>query len=143
MVAPGVPSVILVPAKLRSISVVRTAIRHALDRSGWDHESASQVVLAVSEATANAVEHGSRPGELVEVVYAIDRDAASIRILDEGHGPVWIPPREHRLPAHHSDRGRGLYLIHELADRLEIVTNGPGTELRLHFTPSPAENLSA
>ncbi len=134
MVAPGVPSVILVPATLPSISVVRTAIRHALDRCGWDDEAAGQVVLAVSEAAANAIEHGSRPGELVEVVYQIDSEHASIRILDEGHGPVWTPPGVHRLPAHHSDRGRGLYLIEHLTDRFRIITDGPGTEIILDFT---------
>lgn len=136
MVAPGVPSVILVPATLPSISVVRTAIRHALDRCGWNDETASQVVLAVSEATANAIEHGSRPGELVEVVYQIDSEHASIHVLDEGDGPAWVPPAVHRLPAHHSDRGRGLYLIQHLTDRFTIVTDGPGTELIMEFTPT-------
>lgn len=135
MVAPGVPSVVLVPATLRSISVVRTAIRQALARNGWDEESIEHVVLAVSEAAANAIEHGSRPNELIEVVYQIDPERASIRILDEGRDRLWTPPTDHTLPAHHSDRGRGLYLIDHFADRFEIITDGPGTELRLVFTP--------
>ncbi len=138
MVAPGVPSVILVPAELPSISVVRTAIRHALDRSGWDDESAGQVVLAVSEATANAIEHGSRPGELVEVIYHVDPDKARVHILDEGRDPTWTPPETPSLPAHHSHRGRGLYLIHHMADRFEIITDGPGTEFILLFSPIDA-----
>lgn len=138
MVAPRVPSVILVPAALPSLSVVRTAIRHALDRCGWDPDAVSQVVLAVSEATANAVEHGSRPDELIEVVYQIDGNQACIRILDEGFGAPWQPPSQFTLPAHHSDRGRGLYLINHIADRCQVVTDGPGTELRLVFTPETA-----
>ncbi len=127
------PAVILVPANLESLAVVRAAIARALEQHGWADDCASRVVLATSEATANAVEHGSVPGELVEVVYRVDEERASVRVLDSGHGHGWEPPDAHTLPEDHRDRGRGLVMMERLADCMEVVTDGPGTELRLDF----------
>jgi len=133
IVPPIAPSVILVPAVLESLAVVRAAITRALQQRGWEHDPASRVVLAASEATANAVEHGSAPGEFVEVVYRVDGEHATVRVLDCGHGDGWQPPAAPQLPHDASDRGRGLVMMQQLADHMEVVTDGPGTELRLDF----------
>lgn len=127
------PAVILLPASPAALAVVRAAISHALEQRGWEGDHANRVVLATSEATANAVEHGSAPGELVEVVYRVDHARASVRVLDTGSCDEWAPPSRHALPSDDSDRGRGLVMMERLADRMEVVTDGPGTELRLDF----------
>lgn len=125
---------VLIPADLASIAVVRAAIKQALEGTGWDGDAAQRVVLATSEATANAVEHGSRAGDLVEVVYQVSEDDAKVRILDSGGESPWKHRGAPLPPDTGAARGRGLTLIYALAHRVEVVPAGRGTELRLDFS---------
>lgn len=127
------PSMVLIPADLLSIAVVRAAICEALKEHGWNEDNCRRVVLAVSEAVANAVEHGSQNGELVEIVYQVGDEDAKIRILDSGGQVRWVPPAEPRPPAPSSARGRGLAMIAGLAQKVEFRRAGRGTEVRLDF----------
>ncbi len=127
------PSMVLIPADMASIPVVRVAVQEALRERGWSDDSLRRITLVTNEAVANAVEHGSLPGELVEVVYLVDIDEATIRILDSGAGKRWRPPVAPSEPPAHATRGRGLSIIAALADKVEFRSTGSGTELRLDF----------
>lgn len=127
------PSMVLIPADLVSIAVVRAAICEALNDHGWDQDDCRRVVLAASEAVANAVEHGSQGGELVEIVYQVGDMDAQLRILDSGGPEEWTPPAEPPVPSPDAPRGRGLALIRALAQKVEFRSAGRGTELRLDF----------
>ena len=127
------PSMVLIPADLASLAVVRAALQEALWEHAWCEEEVQRVVLAASEATANAVEHGSQPGELVEVVFQVGDDEATVRVLDSGGDGPWEPCVPD-LPDLSAPRGRGLTLIHALAQKVEFRPAGQGTELRLDFT---------
>lgn len=127
------PSMVLIPADLASIAVVRAALQETLKERGWDADAAQGVVLATSEAVANAVEHGSLPGELVEIVHQIGPTEATIRILDSGGTSTWDRTVPAEPPSTSSARGRGLAIIRALAHHVEIHHAGRGTELRLDF----------
>ena len=127
------PSMVLIPADLASIAVVRAALQATLRERGWDGDAAQGVVLATSEAVANAVEHGSLPGELVEIVHQVGPTEATIRVLDSGGGSSWDRRVTSEPPASNAPRGRGLAIIRALADQVEIRRAGRGTELRLDF----------
>lgn len=117
-----------------SLEPGRSLVRRALRREGWEAESVERVVLAVSEALTNAVEHGSSPGAavVVEVVAAAGR--ASVRVIDAGR-PGSAPPAALRTPpSPSSEHGRGLIIMRALSDRLEIRRSGRGTDVRLAFT---------
>lgn len=128
------PSMVLIPADLASLAVVRAALQEALWDHAWGDDEIQRVVLAASEAAANAVEHGSQPGELVEVVFQVGDAEATVRVLDSGGASHWEPSDEPTLPEPTSPRGRGLTLIHALAQKVEFRPAGRGTELRLDFT---------
>lgn len=128
------PSMVLIPADLVSIAVVRAAICQALRDHGWGDEACHRVMLAASEAVANAVEHGSHEGELVEVVYQVGDEDAQLRILDSGGNAGWTPPATPQAPPSSATRGRGLSIINALAQKMEFRSAGRGTELRLDFT---------
>ena len=127
------PSMVLIPADLSSLAVVRAAIKEALDAAGWDVDAAARVVLATSEATANAVEHGSLPGELVEIVSQVTEEEAMVRVLDSGGSYPWDRRVDTESPDASAPRGRGLVLINALAQGVEARPAGRGTELRLDF----------
>ena len=128
------PSMVLIPADLVSIAVVRAAIREALQDVGWHEDACRRMVLAATKAVANAVEHGSRDGELVEIVYQVGDEDAQVRVLDSGGVTRWTPPAEPPTPPCTATRGRGLSIIRALAQKMEFHPAGHGTELRLDFS---------
>ena len=105
----------------QALASVRGELRTWLRTLGATDAEASDVLVAAGEACENAIEHsGSR-------TFAIQArrqdDGAEIVVRDHGR---WSdePPAE--------DRGRGLALIEALVDRVEIVSDKDGTEVRMH-----------
>ena len=84
---------------------------------------AEDVVLASSEACANAVEHAEDPTQAVFDLRAEKiGDEIVVSVRDYGR---WREPRER------SDRGFGLKLIAGMVDAVEITRHAGGTEVQL------------
>ena len=122
------------PAARESLEPGRALVRRALRSEGWEAEQAERVVLAVSEALTNAVEHGSSPGAAVVVEVAVTSARAGVRIVDAGRPGSAPPAALGAPPPSSSEHGRGLLIMRALADRLEIRRAGRGTDVRLAFT---------
>jgi len=91
------------------------------------------VMVAVGEACANAVEHayrGQEPG-LMHVAAGVDVDGIlTVTVRDEG---AWRPPD--RDPG---DRGRGLLIMRQMVDRVELAENdGTTVTLSIRLRRSP------
>ena len=89
------------------------------------------LLLALGEATGNAVEHAYRnadvPGRVgVEVLLEHAGDVV-VSVTDTG---IWRPP-----PADPGFRGRGLQIIFEIARDVDLAPGPNGTTLRFVFTP--------
>lgn len=97
-----------------------------------DSTKASDVVLAVNEALANAAEFAyvdaPAPGVMhLRAEYNGDDGVLTVTVTDEG---VWrIAETDHKNPA----RGRGIPLMRALTDRAVIESNHTGTEVRLQW----------
>ncbi len=97
-----------------------------------DSTKASDVVLAVNEALANAAEFAyvdaPAPGVMhLRAEYNGDDAVLTVTVTDEG---VWrIAETDHKNPA----RGRGIPLMRALTDRAVIESNHAGTEVRLQW----------
>ncbi len=125
-----------VPAELTSLTPVRSALGQALARRGWSGESAMSVLLAAHEAVANAVEHGSEDGAEVEVRFTVTYGRAAVWVIDGGR-PGARPPLDAPLPpSPASSRGRGLMIMHALADHLESWPAGGGAAVLMEFRRS-------
>jgi anti-sigma regulatory factor (Ser/Thr protein kinase) len=131
------------PADLGSLADGRDAVRRALRRQRCDGEGAELVVLAVCEALTNAIEHGSVPGEPIEIEIAAAADHAEIRVTDRGRPGAACPLGVPAPPPPGAERGRGLIIMSALADALEIRRAGRGTELRLRFAAAAASEASS
>jgi anti-sigma regulatory factor (Ser/Thr protein kinase) len=86
---------------------VRRTLRTLSGRADVDHD----LELAVTEVVANAREHGRPP---VEVRIAVVGGEVEVAVHDGGPGPV--DRRAPSPPPAGSDRGRGRWLAHHLAD---------------------------
>jgi anti-sigma regulatory factor (Ser/Thr protein kinase) len=97
-----------------------------------DPTKASDVVLAVNEALANAAEfayvNAQAPGVMhVRADYDGDTAVLTVTVTDEG---VWrIDETGQKNPA----RGRGIPLMRALTDHAVIDSNHAGTEVRLQW----------
>jgi len=96
-------------------------LRTWLTRMRAGDEDIMAIELAVMEAVENAIEHGygDAPG-VVRVDAHLDRRGRVSFVISDGGR--WRSP-----PAHPQHRGRGLALIHELVDEVEIERHGSGT----------------
>ncbi|MET1231692.1 MAG: SpoIIE family protein phosphatase [Candidatus Limnocylindrales bacterium] len=85
---------------------------------------------AVSEATMNAIEYGSRNDPAIPVEIDVNVSAADliVRITDQGlSGEIREteePSIEAKLAGEQKPRGWGLFLIKHMVDAMEVVTDG-------------------
>ena len=90
----------------------------------------ADVLLALDEAVSNAIRHGSRGGEPVQV--SVERDGEWVEMTVRDAGPT---PRLPRLPAEAppvlQTGGRGLWLILQLVDEVRLQRVGGGTRLTM------------
>jgi anti-sigma regulatory factor (Ser/Thr protein kinase) len=139
----GVHSALQVPADLQVVAFVRCAFACVLAREGWPAEGAGRVLLASTEALANAIEHGSPEGGRVAVQLSVTEERTGLSVVDEGRPGVPVPVYPATPPPVSNPRGRGLIIIRGLADDFELVPEGDGTRLEVGFLRSAAEAAEA
>lgn len=121
------------PAAHRGVRVARHVVRHFARMEGVKDEEIEHLVLIVSELLANAVDHsGHGPameeGELVgdprmKLRLVVGAREWRLAVSDEGGGD---PERVRRalqsakLPDLEDERGRGLYLMRQMVDSMEV-----------------------
>ncbi|WP_405743415.1 ATP-binding protein [Streptomyces sp. NBC_01525] len=112
-----------------SVPLARRLLLGAMETAGVDPDICYDLSVALSEACANAVEHGGdEDGSDYRVTAYIDGDTCHIEVSDSGPGFVRAPrPADPALltpppaPADAED-GRGLFLIEALTDHVRYAT---------------------
>jgi serine/threonine-protein kinase RsbW len=106
------------------VGALRRRLAPWLDRHGVDRETSQSVLLAVSEAVANALEHGyGFDGLGVTTVDALLVDGhLRVTVRDEGR---WKEPRAD------TDRGRGTPIMHTLMDEVTVEPGPTGTTVTM------------
>jgi serine/threonine-protein kinase RsbW len=125
--------VLTLPAEVRWLAAVRRVIEAVAQLAGLGERGVYEVVLAVHEACANAIEHGyvGKSGQSLVVTCRSSGQGLEVRILDQGQpfdiaGAPDLPPDELR------EGGRGVFLIRRLMDEVESRRSPDGTnELRM------------
>jgi anti-sigma regulatory factor (Ser/Thr protein kinase) len=115
---------ITVSAQWSELAEVRDQLRRWLIDHGIVDDLVDDLVLAVGEATTNAMEHGVglRPEARVTVRGRLDGANLVIEVHDPGQW-VTAPSGE--------DRGYGLKIMSSVVDDVEIETGDRGTTVRL------------
>jgi len=96
------------------------ALINALIRSGIKFEiAAEELYLTIDEAVTNAMEHGNKliESNSIEVVIEVNAERLTVTVCDEGGGfdyAAWQPATDILR-----ERGRGILIMREFADRLE------------------------
>ncbi|MEU1263781.1 ATP-binding protein [Streptomyces cellulosae] len=114
-----------------SVPLARRLLLGTMETAGVDPEISYDLSVALSEACANAVEHGGgatrdHTSEAFRVTAYLDGEKCRIEVADAGPGfpASGTRPRPQPVPAE-AEHGRGLRLIEQLADHVHIG-NKPG-----------------
>jgi serine/threonine-protein kinase RsbW len=126
------------PTDAQSVPLVRGLLRQALQYLGVTEEGIQEIVLALTEACANVVQHAA-DAEEYQVDVDIDDEVCRISVVDDGGGfdPAMTAMAQDDPPP---DAGRGLLLMKALVDRLDFVQDEDGRhrvtlEKRLDASP--------
>ena len=106
------------PRDARSLPLMRGLLRQALEHLDVATPTIEEVVLALTEACANVVQHAGEHDEY-QVDVAITDDNCLISVLDEGQGFDF--ERARAPEGSPLEAGRGLVLMKALVDDLQFV----------------------
>lgn len=116
------------PRDAQGIPMVRRVLGDTLRCIGVTEDCVSDVLLATSEACANAVRHGG-PAKRYEVTAAIGHGRCELRVVDKGLGLGAIPKQ---YPTGDAEHGRGIMIMQSVVDELSFdITPGSGTTVLL------------
>jgi anti-sigma regulatory factor (Ser/Thr protein kinase) len=111
------------------LASIRNVVRGHAVRAGLSEARAIDLVLAVSEVTANTIRHAKSAGCL-----KIWQTAREIVCQIEDKGLISDPLAGRRRPSLEAMGGHGLWIVHQICDRVEIDSGEGGTTIRLHMT---------
>ncbi len=125
-----------IPSDPANMSLVEEFVNKISGEIGIDPDKSAGVLLAVTEATTNAIIHAnkSNPEKKVKISAVYDEDEVTLRfkIRDQGRGfdpnKIPDPTRPENLL---KDSGRGLFLMKIYADDLQYNMTEEGTETSL------------
>jgi anti-sigma regulatory factor (Ser/Thr protein kinase) len=116
-----------------SLAQVRKFTTARARRAGLPPRRVNDLVIAVAELAANTLVHTSGPGTLT---LWITDDEVICQVQDQGQ--ITDPRAGMIRPAPDAPGGgRGLWVVHQVCDRVEISTGQAGTTVRVHMRRRP------
>ncbi|WP_258571998.1 ATP-binding protein [Actinomadura parmotrematis] len=120
------------PREALSIPVVRRVVGDSLRGLGVADDVVDDILLALSEACTNVVQHARTSGDY-EVTARIDDESCRIAVMDWGRGLRHARPEPDEL----AESGRGIRIMRALMDELDIsagTDSGTVVHLRKRLT---------
>lgn len=117
------------------LAAIRAFVHRCATTAGLSEERITDLMLAVSEVAANTVRHAHSPGSL-----SIWYDATEIICQIHDEGVIADPLAGRREPALDAENGRGLWIVNQVCDQVELQSsdNGDGTTIRMHMLLPPS-----
>lgn len=116
-----------IPSRLEAIPDLISSLVEKLYHLPLDEYTVFNIKLAIQEAVINAVEHGNKLKPELSVVVDISADSRSlvIKVTDQGEGFDYKSIPDPTVPENIEKlRGRGIFLIQYLMDRIEFSNKG-------------------
>lgn len=109
---------------------IRDMIHIEAERAGFSRERVYDVLIAVNEVASNSIIHGGGSG-----VLNLWQDASSSLIVEIRDGGLIRDPFVGRYAPGPDLEARGLWLVNQLSDLVQIRSDGAGTVVRTSFLP--------
>jgi serine/threonine-protein kinase RsbW len=125
---------LLLPAQAPNVALARSVLRSLAVHGGFSAAQADDIVLAMSEAYTNVIQHANTTW--VTLRFALEPNAVTIEVEDDGEGFDTALLDQAYDPAR--DVGRGMHLIRSLMDTVECQSSPMGTIVRMtHLKEAP------
>jgi anti-sigma regulatory factor (Ser/Thr protein kinase) len=110
-----------------TLSALRGFVAHRAEKAGLDEERVDDLVYAVNEAVTNSICHGEGRAR---VSFWTEDNSVVCEVRDRG----WIrdPLAGRVAPRQDMVKGRGLWLVNQLCDLVQLRSSAAGTTVRLH-----------
>jgi len=108
-------------AEAQSVAQARRLVRNVLRGSTAEAERVHDALLVTSELVSNAISHGSRRGDEIDVQFKLVGSTLFLRVVDSARAGA-VPHLRPRDPARVA--GRGIEIIGRLARWSERIVDG-------------------
>ena len=112
-----------------NLSEVRALAEKQARMAGLPDDRVVDFVIAVSEVAGNTVRHAQSPGS-IEIW--LDGSGIVCEIRDRGF--IADPLAGSRPPPEDSNGGHGLWLVHQVCDRVDLRSDKNGTVVRMYMS---------
>jgi serine/threonine-protein kinase RsbW len=126
---------VVLPSDYQSLIDVEKIVGDVCDEFGVQEDAFGNVLIAVSEAVNNAIQHGNKnnPEAKVEIKVANQDKTFCIQVKDQGPGFSYQDLPDPTAPENLlKDSGRGVFLMKNLADEVEFQNTGSIVNLYFH-----------
>ena len=111
-----------------NLSEVRALAESKARVFGLPEDRIVDFVIAVAEVAANTVRHARSAGSM-----EIWLDGSEVVCEIRDAGVISDPLAGSRPPPPHANGGHGLWLVHQICDRVDLRSDEKGTVIRLHM----------
>ncbi len=124
---------LVLPNEPISVPAIRAFVGGFLADVRAPVEISGEILIAAGEAAANAHRHGKRDEgrSEIRVRCSFDRSSVSITVADDGPGFDRSRLASAGLPDRFAGGGRGLYLMRELMDEVDVESSSAGTTITM------------
>jgi len=123
------------PSDFNALADVEVLIDKVCTDIGVQEEAYGNVLIAVTEAVNNAIQHGNAFSSDLKVAVAVGdkQDEYCFRVKDSGKGFAHDALPDPTAPENMlKENGRGIFLMRNLAD--EVIYNEQGNEVIIYFS---------
>ena len=119
------------PTRLGYEKVAMSTAASVAKLMGFREDRIEDLKTAVAEACINAIEHGNRFDDRLDVgvVLSSNNDELEIKVIDDGggfHSAPSAPNIDRKMAGEEEPRGMGMFLIQSLVDEAEWHKGPPG-----------------
>jgi anti-sigma regulatory factor (Ser/Thr protein kinase) len=115
------------------LRVLRQAVAEEAIAAGLGLQRASDLVLAINEVATNSLLHGGGTGRL-----AVWREGETLLCEVRDSGRLQDPLIGRSRPTTERADGRGLWLVNQLCDLVQLRSSPAGNTVRIHMQTSPS-----
>jgi serine/threonine-protein kinase RsbW len=123
------------PTDYNSLVEVETIVGRVCDELGVLEDAYGNVLIAVTEAVNNAIEHGNvlNTALTVDVAVGDEKNSFCFNVKDQGKGFDFTCLPDPTAPENIlKENGRGIYLMRNLSE--EVVFDSPGNSVNIYFS---------
>lgn len=120
----------------KNLVKVENLVEEACSYTATPEDFYGNVLIAVTEAVNNAIQHGNNSDSLkqVSILYSLDNNHLFFEVIDCGKGFLFNNLPDPTAPENiENECGRGVFLMRSLADNVEFLENGSHVKLTFNL----------